>query len=119
MRNELEDQLFKKYPEMLVDLAYIETGDGWFTMLGNMLEELKHFNPKFKQIKEKFGSLRAYYTCQTKFTAEVDTIISKYEDVSLVTCEICGQAGKRQSCHGWLSVVCDDHYKEWEAKSVK
>jgi hypothetical protein len=54
------------------------------------------------QIKEKFGTLRFYYRGGDDY---VDGVISMAESMSAVTCEQCGNPGKRNG-GGWLTVLC-------------
>lgn len=119
MRDELEKHLFAKYHDLLIDLPYIGVGDGWFLLLSNMLSELHKFDVKLIQIKEKFGSLRVY--CNINELSDTDcilvnNIIAKYETLSNSTCEECGSPGKRVSCHNWLRVLCEDHYRKFQEK---
>jgi hypothetical protein len=59
------------------------------------------------QVKEKFGTLRFY----TNHSDEViNNLIGLAENMSAVTCEICGSPGKLNT-EGWLNVTCDLHRK--------
>jgi hypothetical protein len=57
------------------------------------------------QVKEKFGSLRFYYTGGDDY---ISGLTSMAESMSEVTCEECGKPGK-SSGGGWISVRCDEH----------
>ena len=77
MRNELQQKLFDKYPDMFgerhLDMSQtcmcwgIETNDGWYHILDYMCNELKKLQEKydlkiiFRQVKEKYGTLRVYH----------------------------------------------------------
>ncbi len=77
MTKELQDKLFAKYDKMFGDRSKpmsetcmcwgIECGDGWYHILDRMCEKLAHIQEEydvtviFDQIKEKFGTLRAYH----------------------------------------------------------
>lgn len=90
----------------------IECGGGWKDLLDNMTDEIKEVFPgmKFTQIKEKFGTLRAYCCGAPK---EVHAIIEKYEATSAVTCEACGKPGALFD-DGWCKVRCEDCRKKGE-----
>ena len=60
------------------------------------------------QVKEKFGTLRFYYTGGDKV---IDGMVRMAEAMSGVTCEQCGAPGKRKG-HGWIYTACDLHTKE-------
>jgi hypothetical protein len=57
------------------------------------------------QVKEKFGTLRFYYTGGDK---KIDGMVRMAESMSAVTCEKCGAPGK-QTSGGWIRTLCDKH----------
>jgi uncharacterized membrane protein len=57
------------------------------------------------QVKEKFGTLRFYYTGGDEY---ISGITSMAEAMSSVTCEICGKPGQTSS-GGWLKTTCKEH----------
>jgi hypothetical protein len=77
------------------------------------------------QIKEKWGFLHFYYHIGHDYYnppkhdmhKEVNALISKWEDISEVTCEWCGEPGTIRN-DGWLKVRCDKceekYRKRWE-----
>lgn len=105
---------YKRFAEISID-------EGWWQLFHNLCQEIDEYldTPEKKeqfrwiQVKEKFGSLRAY--CHLKNTAEFDNeisnIVCKYERFSNNICERCGKPGKRRET-GWIKVLCDEHYKE-------
>ena len=125
MKEELEKQLFDKYPNLYADKDLpctqslvcfgFEMENGWYSIideLSSKLEELivkfkqdfpNEEHPKASQMKEKFGGLRFYMTSATdKMFALIDEAEKKCDH----TCEICGEPGKLQP-KGWLSVRCE------------
>jgi len=84
MKLELDNTLCERYPEIMVNRYQtmnvtcmcwgFECGDGWFTILDQLMSKIQHHidwkNKKdievpqvtFDQVKEKFGSLRIYYS---------------------------------------------------------
>ena len=62
------------------------------------------------QIKEKFGTLRFYYTGGDDF---VDGLEHMADSMSAVMCEDCGCPGKSRSSKGkWIRTLCDKHAEE-------
>lgn len=112
----------KFYPE-------ISVGEGWWPMIRDMCAEI-HEKVKdldnavwvfqWLQIKEKFGTLRAYHNINSQIDPstyqEITDIVFKYEQKSEKTCEVCGEPGKLTSS-GWLITLCDDHAKRREEEN--
>jgi len=57
------------------------------------------------QVKEKFGTLRFYYTGGDEY---ISGLVSMAESMSGVTCETCGKPGT-QTGGGWIKTVCVEH----------
>lgn len=57
------------------------------------------------QVKEKFGTLRFYYTGGDD---AIDGMVTMAESMSGVTCEECGNPGKRVG-GGWVTTICTEH----------
>ena len=91
MTTELELKLVEKYPAILRDYRGdkmktcmhwgMECGDGWYDLLDDLLHKLdfisKHSGVQVvaNQIKEKFGTLRFYYSTIKKDDLNADSII--------------------------------------------
>jgi len=58
-----------------------------------------------EQVKEKFGGLRFYYRGGDDY---VLGLVSMAESMSVVTCETCGNVGKRINAN-WIYTACDAH----------
>ena len=110
----LENGYFSDRPAITTNIC--ECDDGWLQMIADLIAELlvAGWNKQICQIKEKLGGLRFYINSGSD---EVHEIISKYEELSYSTCEVCGEAGEiRKDCgwHGsrWYKTMCDSHYNE-------
>ena len=57
------------------------------------------------QVKEKFGTLRFYYSGGDEFVAG---LVAMAESMSGVTCERCGTPGRLQG-RGWIKTLCEQH----------
>ena len=131
MRLELDKQLCEKYPKMMVNRNKdmketcmcwgFECGDGWFNILDQLMSNIQHhidwnnqnFEKGYKQykqvaqvtldqVKEKFGTLRFYYTGGDDI---IDGMVRMAESMSGVTCEECGNVGERRG-GGWVHTYC-------------
>jgi hypothetical protein len=134
MKQELDQLLCEKYPLMMVnrDKSMMETcmcwgfecGDGWFNILDQLMSNIQHYidwnNKNFEkgykqykqvpqvtldQVKEKFGTLRFYYTGGDDV---IDGMVRMAESMSAVTCEQCGNPGTTGG-QGWITTLCETH----------
>ena len=125
---ELEDRLFERFkfyrhdqPLSISLMGFgFECGNGWFQLIWNLSEEIENMFSKYKvnidcfdifQVKEKFGSLRFYYVFLNdaggNVADEISKLVTKYEDLSSKTCELCGKEGKLEDINGWYMTICD------------
>jgi len=125
MRQELDKLLCEKYPKMMVNrnLPMTETcmcwgfdcGDGWFNILNQLMGNIQHHidwknrngevvqQVTLDQVKEKFGTLRFYYTGGDEY---IHGMVAMAEAMSGVTCEGCGNPGERKG-GGWIHTYCE------------
>jgi hypothetical protein len=130
MKQELDKLLCERYPKMMVNRNKnmqetcmcwgFECGDGWFNILDQLMGNIQHHidwkqqqKEKFNrgegctqvtldQVKEKFGTLRFYYTGGDD---EINGMVRMAESMSGVTCEECGNGGERRG-GGWVHTYC-------------
>lgn len=133
MRRDLEKYLVKKFPLCFGDYSKdmkqtamcwgCECNSGWYKIIKNAcqkaepliakwIEDHKNdedFNidwaPKFAQVKEKYGTLRLYFTT---YPDGIDEIEREAETKSETTCEKCGKPGKLRG-QGWYYTSCLKH----------
>ena len=112
------NDLMIEYPD-LFKYCSIDVGDGWENIIKSlctMMTEYTHIvrshNDEaptgpvhFRQIKEKFGTLRIY---ASNVSVAQDAYISFAEEISKHVCETCGNPGKIRS-GGWIRTLCDKH----------
>ena len=126
-REETNKKLVEEYPYLLprnvwtgevvdgYDYSWTELDNvpmGWVELFLHMCEEIREpliqanyiDEFRFLQIKEKYGSLRAYTTGAPE---EVHNIINKYEALSQRTCVECGKPATKIS-QGWICPYCDE-----------
>lgn len=130
MDKKLELKLIKEYPKLFRDCNKspketlmcwgCECGNGWYGILAELFEQLsKYEDIVLVQVKEKFGTLRVYYTGSTdEDYEEIEKFIDEAEGKSAITCEICGNEGKLSN-KGWLITLCDRCNKEYESVGIK
>ena len=106
--------------EQFADMVAQDYGDKGYnedqirTMCENMIERpLRDVPPPcpqvvVDQVKEKFGTLRFYYSGGDDV---IDGMVQIAESMTSVTCEVCGNVGRRRGS-GWVRTLCDEHSKE-------
>jgi hypothetical protein len=129
MKQELDKLLCERYPKIMVNRNKdmkettmcwgFECGDGWFNILDQLMGNIQHHidwrNKKeefvaqvtLDQVKEKFGTLRFYYTGGDD---HISGMVRMAESMSGVICEECGAPGQRRGS-GWIYTACDTHTK--------
>jgi hypothetical protein len=130
MKKELDEQLCQKYPLIFANRHRpmnetamcwgFDCGDGWFNILDQLCLNIQYYiewkNKKetvveqvvADQVKEKFGTLRFYYSGGDEHIAGM---VAMAESMSSVTCEDCGKPGRSRGV-GWITTVCDEHAEE-------
>jgi len=101
-----KSDITNKYPGFFEDCE-IGCFCGWLELIDRTVEKVLSVDPsaKAKQIKEKFGRLRIYASCNK----EAYQIILDAEDESQYICEACGTGDSVRLQPGhWLKHYCDD-----------
>jgi hypothetical protein len=126
MKEELEDKLFEKYPQIFPDGRNVdmkenlmcfgfEHGDGWYNLLDKLFEKITNLlvppnKIKMIQIKEKFGQLRIYFNqinCTKNIYEKIYKLLDEAEVESGKICEICGNEAKCTIENGWIHTICE------------
>jgi len=87
-------------------------GNGWHDLIIDLHKKLVMLDPDYKiiQIKEKFGSLRYYYTTEVTQSAVKEAMqryVAQAETLSKNICESCGGKSEiRKTKSGWLKAFC-------------
>jgi hypothetical protein len=144
MKDHLDKLLCTKFPEMMVNRTKhmtetcmcwgFECGDGWYNILDQLMSNIQHhtewnnknFDKGYKQykhvppvtldqVKEKFGTLRFYYTGGDD---TIDGMVRMAESMSAVTCEECGHPGEQRP-GGWIKTLCDPCVAKREAERAE
>jgi hypothetical protein len=96
-----------------------ETAPGWHLMIVEALAKIDKIVGgdvrKFtiRQIKEKFGALRFYFSANDDVRAKINLIVEELEERSRTVCEMCGVGGcKIRSYSGYYKCVCAEHGRE-------
>lgn len=116
---EMQEYFPKVYPKIFTsNFGGIAIGPGWFDLLNSacrLMQSHLDWKPEVTQVtadqvKEKFGSLRFYYSGGDEYCAGVAAMA---EHMSGLTCEVCGAPGKTDG-KGWVSTLCETHRNEQE-----
>jgi len=130
MKQEYDNYLCTTFPKMFVNRYKpmtettmcwgFECGDGWFNIINQLCANIQHHidwknrneevvpQVTVDQVKEKFGSLRFYFTGGDDYIRGMATMA---ESMSGVTCEQCGNPGSTVG-RGWLTTLCEKHAEE-------
>ena len=103
--------------------AYLECPDGWQHIAKQVEAVLLAEGMDVRQMKEKFGGLRVYYNLPFEWEElteegwndkvnQIETLINIADYVCQRTCMTCGEAGTQEVYRGWVSVFCENHWKE-------
>lgn len=97
-------------------------GKGWHPLIAKLVREIREVDEELgvksrvAQIKEKFGGLRFYL--EETHTAHYE-MISRAENASYDTCEMCGREGKMYN-DGWMQTLCRPHAQErWRNRAPR
>jgi hypothetical protein len=121
MKIELENALFKKYPEIFgqhkLDMRQtamcwgVDCGNGWYTIIDTLCRLIQHYvqnhpddSVEAVQVKEKYGGLRFYISGGDDY---VDGLIRFAEELSYMTCEQCGSTQGVTQTKGWVYTLCN------------
>jgi len=124
MRDELEKDLQSKYPFMAIDKEPVncQCGDGWYSVIDKLCKKIMEIlsmqeliDLRIDQVKEKYGTLRFYYS-GVDFNRIEDLVIEAAEESARV-CEECGKEGKLREDNSYVQTLCDEHTAE-QRKSV-
>lgn len=108
-RSELSTRLASRWDS---HYTYLDIGDGWLPLLGDLVSELESIDPLFTvaQIKSKLAGLRAYCYPSEELSEVGDSTfyaaIDAAEARSLTICETCGEDGHLINDHGWWLTTC-------------
>lgn len=123
MRAELDELLCERYPKIFADRHKpmegtamcwgFMCGDGWFALIDALCAKLQALSEQdgsiqvvATQVKEKFGCLSFYVRSSTD---EQDEAIELAMNMSMHTCEECGQPGQIVANNGWCMARCQSH----------
>lgn len=120
-------------------------GDGWYEIVNNLCANIQHHidwshksnawdlkwnaeHPEQQrpvhdiiaqvvvdQVKEKFGTLRFYYSGGDD---TIDGMVRMAESMSAVMCEECGAPAETRGL-GWIRTLCETHEQEYQNRFKK
>lgn len=85
-----------------------QVGPGWAGILTELDADLQRVSPGYtvNQIKEKFGTLRAYISAPPETFDAVQDLVRAAEKKSESTCEQCGEPGELCRPRRWYLTLC-------------
>lgn len=114
------DELVGSHPMLFgpphIASGYPECGEGWRDLLDIACSRIESAiahgdSVKLNQVKEKYGTLRIYWTGMVSDPARIliEEAVALATARSACTCEICGSAGSLHSRGTSLSTQCRQH----------
>jgi hypothetical protein len=104
-----------------VDFEEFECNSGWNTLISTALDTIEsHLISGYivlDQVKEKFGTLRIYYTDYSNDPDYVSGVIDLAENMSAYICEECGRPGITRNLP-WIQTLCENHYIDAMARKL-
>ena len=93
--------------EPITSCGFFECNNGWFPLIKELMEDIivLGWDRKTCQVKEKFGTLRIYYSGGDDY---IRGLVSMAQAMSGSTCEVCGNTGKFRG-KSWFYTSCDEH----------
>ena len=117
----------EKFPKMYSGrYGGFAIGKGWYPLIEQLSHVIQsHIDSKQKrgddceqvvveQVKEKFGSLRFYYSGGDDF---IHGAVWLAESMTSHLCEECGGLGKQRE-GGWIRTLCDQHEAEYQERKL-
>ncbi|WP_427145224.1 hypothetical protein [Rhizobium pisi] len=110
-----EQEMFDRHPLVRGSL-HASCEEGWIPLIDSCLSQLESFGRPvvINRIAEKMGVLQIGIATPDSLSAEDqrrwEDIVRATEEASMVTCELCGAAGRlRRSTTGAWATRCDLH----------
>jgi len=93
--------------------AMMSVPTGWVPIVRKLCEDVEEIDVGIDvhQIKEKFGSIRFYYTTLSS-REDINELIKDAQSQAKRTCQRCGEPGEDRSVNNWITVLCNDCYKD-------
>lgn len=94
-------------------------GPGWHPVLLRLHGQLSALDDDYQvdDLKEKLGTLRIRIIVPQPQSAEAQDLVHAAEEQSAITCEFCGETGRRRrrgdAPYGWIKTACDPCHAEW------
>lgn len=128
MREELEEKLYEKYPNIFRDKDKpmdqtamcwgFDHENGWYDLVDTLCSQIKNHQEQnegvdvvAEQVKQKFGSLRFYIRGGDMY---IHGLIHMAEAMSYKICERCGSTDDISQTEGWIKTLCKDCKKEYK-----
>ncbi len=88
---------------------YRQCGDGWSAIVNGLIDTANKVGATVDDVKEKYGTLRFYYTPGDTDDSALADAVEWAEAQSAKTCELCGAKGQLMKSGHWLKTLCGIH----------
>lgn len=126
MKENLEKNLIKKFPDLVSKNFYFEIEDGWYQLVYDLFTKIQeHCNKTGEkvtilQVKEKFGGLRVYYNHEGgENDSKIFDLVMEAQNKSYSTCEMTGGLGFPHKRGIWIKTLCKESAALLEYKQTK
>lgn len=87
-------------------------GVGWLTLVDIVYDNVPE-GIEIKEVFQKWGGLKVQYDGEN---IHFEELVDNVYYISQKMCEVCGKSGGNTIMDGWETTLCDQHYKESDAK---
>lgn len=84
----------------------LQFGKGYYKLIDRLFKEVGAKN--IIGIKPKYGRIDIYVSGGE----ENDRIADKIQELSMITCEDCGEKGEQKEIRGWVTTLCNKCYNK-------
>ena len=97
--------------------AMLSVPTGWVPIVRELCERIEETGGdlRVKQIKEKFSRLRFYYSVkagdENTSREDIGELVKTARSQAKETCQRCGEPGEEYAVNHWITVLCDNCYK--------
>jgi len=98
--------------------AMLSIPAGWIPIVRKLCERIEETGGdlRVQQIKEKFGSIRFYYTVpiedENVGREDIGELVKTARSQAKGTCQRCGEPGEDRTVNHWITVLCNDCFKD-------
>jgi hypothetical protein len=132
MDDKLQNKLFKNYPKIFKQVNDpitetcmcwgIDTENGWYWLINELCSSIQSYidanqhleiqQVEAVQVKQKYGSLRFYYSGGND---DINGMVMFAEKLSYSICENCGSKRGIKHTRGWILTLCSRCFSKYQS----